>query len=100
MGGGKQLKIPPGGGFGNGCKISYIFLGGQPGTPLVTPLKERDRAINVYSFLPKRVPRPIRCQELRCLSHRQTDRQTNCAPTTSRQPDFRDSFDFTQRITF
>ena len=45
MGGGsKQLKIPPRGGFGRGCKISYIFLrgGGSPhnletllGTPLI-----------------------------------------------------------------
>ena len=36
-GGSKQLKIPPGGGFGRGCKISYIFFwrggGGQPGNP-------------------------------------------------------------------
>ena len=39
MGGGKQLKIPPGGGFGKECKVSYIFFGGggggsgQPGNP-------------------------------------------------------------------
>ena len=40
VGGSKQLKIPPGGGFGKGCKISYIFFGGgggggsgQPGNP-------------------------------------------------------------------
>ena len=26
-GGSKQLKIPPGGRFGRGCKISYIFFG-------------------------------------------------------------------------
>ena len=43
-GGSKQLKIPPGGGFRRGCKISYLFLegGGGPGnleTPLATPLK-------------------------------------------------------------
>ena len=44
-GGSKQLKIPPGGGFGRGCNISYIFFlevggGGGPGnleTPLATP---------------------------------------------------------------
>ena len=30
-GGSKQLKIPPGGGFGKGCKISYIFFGGGGG---------------------------------------------------------------------
>ena len=36
-GGSKQLKIPPGGRLGRGCKISYIFFGrgggvsGQPG---------------------------------------------------------------------
>ena len=29
--GSKQLKIPPGGGFGKGCKISYIFFGGGGG---------------------------------------------------------------------
>ena len=40
----KQLKIPPGGGFGKGCKISYIFFGGGGGGPgnletsLTTPL--------------------------------------------------------------
>ena len=38
-GGGEQLKIPPGGGFGRGCKISYIYIiffffgGGGPGQP-------------------------------------------------------------------
>ena len=46
-GGSKQLKIPHGGGFGKGCKISYIFFGGGGGggggagnleTPLATPL--------------------------------------------------------------
>ena len=47
-GGSKQLKIPPGGGFGSGCKMSYIFFwrggvgGGGPGNlepPLGTPLE-------------------------------------------------------------
>ena len=47
MGGGggvsKQLKIPPGGRFERGCKISFIFFGGGGGpgnleTPLATPL--------------------------------------------------------------
>ena len=28
----KQLKIPPGGGFQRGCKMSYIFLGGGGGS--------------------------------------------------------------------
>ena len=39
-GGSKQLKIPPGGGFGRGCKIIYIFYfrwgggdSGQHGNP-------------------------------------------------------------------
>ena len=31
VGGSKQLKIPPGGGFGRGCKISDIFFGGGGG---------------------------------------------------------------------
>ena len=30
-GGSKQLKLPPGGGFGKGCKISYIFFRGGGG---------------------------------------------------------------------
>ena len=25
-GGAKQLKMPPGGGFGKGCKICYIYF--------------------------------------------------------------------------
>ena len=44
-GGSKQLKIPPGGRLGRGCKISYIFFGrgggvflGNLETPLATPL--------------------------------------------------------------
>ena len=41
-----QLKIPPGGGFGRGCKNSYIFIGGGGGPgnleiPLATPLNMR-----------------------------------------------------------
>ena len=28
MGAPKQPKIPPGGGFGRGCKISYLFFEG------------------------------------------------------------------------
>ena len=48
-GGSKQLKIPPGGRFGRGCQISYIFFGGGGGgggvflgnleTPMATPLQ-------------------------------------------------------------
>ena len=40
-GGSKQLKIPPWGGCGRGCKISYIFVGGwvrATWKPLATPL--------------------------------------------------------------
>ena len=39
-GGFKQLKIPPGGGFGKECKVSYILFGGGGGGPgnLETPL--------------------------------------------------------------
>ena len=40
-GGSKQLKIPPGGGFGRGCKIAYICFwrgAGNLQTPRATPL--------------------------------------------------------------
>ena len=50
-GGSKQLKIPPGGGFGRGCNISYIFFGGgggggsgQPGNPFGYTLVVNDLA--------------------------------------------------------
>ena len=48
-GGSKQLKIPPGGRFGRGCKISYIFFGrggvflGNLETPLATPLQTPEK---------------------------------------------------------